>query len=65
MTRSDAQKRADKKYRKSLKRWYVDLKESDFEEIEKFRKDRNLTRKALLKESLKNNEKKFYNDFTI
>lgn len=47
--RTEAQKRADKKYRSKMKRWFVDLKEEEFNEIEKERQRQSLTRKELLK----------------
>lgn len=47
--RTEAQKRADKKYRSKVKKWQVDLKEEEFDEIEAERKRQGLTRKEFLK----------------
>ena len=49
MPRTEAQKRADKKYRSKVKKWQVDLKEEEFDEIEAERKRQGLTRKEFLK----------------
>ncbi|MEG0874004.1 MAG: hypothetical protein RSH79_01670 [Clostridiales bacterium] len=53
---TDAQKRANKKYKQTykIKNWQVDLKESDFIKIEEERKKQGLTRVALLKKIIEN-----------
>ena len=49
MPKTEAQKRADKKYRSKLKRWYIDLPKEEFDEIEAERKRQGLTRREFLK----------------
>lgn len=48
--RSEAQIRADKKYRKKLRRWYTDLPAELFQVVEQKRNYENKTRRQILEE---------------
>lgn len=54
--RSDAQKRADKKYKASLMQWQVRLQPELYDELERLRESKNISRKELLEEYLKLNK---------
>ena len=48
VTQTEAQKRAQKNYRKKLKRWDTDLYHQEFEAVEKKRQEDGLTRREVL-----------------
>lgn len=54
--RTEAQKRANQKYKKNLKQWKIDLKPELYDEIEKARKEKGLFRREVLEEWLKQNK---------
>lgn len=49
MARSEAKIRADKKYRKKLKRFVVELHEDEMEEVNRIKKEYSLTGKQLIR----------------
>lgn len=53
MARSEAQKRADERYRKKIKHWNVYLPPEEFEKIEEYRKRTGKTRREVLNECIK------------
>lgn len=53
MTQTEAQKRAEKKYRSKLKMWYIRLPQDLHTAIESKRKEEGLTRKQVLERYLR------------